>query len=230
MIEYSDFSELKTVKLYYETALKKLESKLKVINDEFDILGNNPIDYIKIRMKSLSSITDKLKRKKLDINANNTFILKDVVGARIICDFIDDVYKVIDKIKTEKDIVILEEKDYIRKPKESGYRGYHIIICIPITIDGIKKNINAEIQIRTKAMDFWASSEHKLNYKKLGLSLADKLELKKLADEVWNMDIIMNSLEKKVLINNDLIFGKVNRGINIDIIRELLNWRMQNEI
>lgn len=223
-----DFKKFCKVKLYYESALKELETKLNIINSEFSALSSvNPINHIKTRMKSLPSIIDKLKRKNLKLNIENTFILGDIVGARIVCNFIDDVYRVIDKLKTNKDINIIEEKDYIKTPKSSGYRGYHIIISIPITINGIRKNIKTEIQIRTCAMDFWASSEHRLNYKKVGLSNSDKEELKKLSNDIWEVDQKMNLMAKKKLDNEKISYSDT---INISAIKEIVNWRKQNEI
>ena len=150
-----------------------------------------------------------------------------MVGARIVCNFIDDVYNVIDKLKINKGINIIEEKDYIKNPKNSGYRGYHIIISLPITINGISRDINAEIQIRTCAMDFWASSEHRLNYKKIGLSNSDKEELKKLSNDIWEVDQKLNLMDKKKLDNEKISYSD---NININAIKEIVNWRKQNEL
>lgn len=223
-----DLKKFYKVKLYYESALKELETKLNIINSEFAALSSiNPINHIKTRIKSLASIIDKLKRKNMEVNIENTFILGDVVGARIVCNFIDDVYNVIDKLKINKGINIIEEKDYIKNPKNSGYRGYHIIISLPITINGISKDINAEIQIRTCAMDFWASSEHRLNYKKIGLSNSDKEELKKLSNDIWEVDQKLNLMAKKKLDNEKISYSD---NINISAIKEIVNWRKQNEI
>ena len=229
--EYAKLKKFEKIKLYYDSALKELETKLNIINEEYDALSNNnPINHIKIRMKSISSIVDKLERKHLDINIDNTFKLTDIVGARIVCNFIDDVYDVVNRLKEDNQINIIEEIDYIKKPKNSGYRGYHIIVLVPITINGLEKNIKAEIQVRTNAMDFWASSEHKLNYKKTGLSTIEKKELRRIANDAWKSDVAMNKMNKKHCVKDDISLEKINKVINTNMIKEVINWRKMNEV
>lgn len=224
-----DLEKISKVKLYYDSAHQELTTKLNIINTEFNTLYSiNPINHIKTRIKSLPSIIDKLKRKKLEININNTFTLTDVVAARIVCNFVDDIYQVIEKIKNNHYFNIIEEKDYITTPKNSGYRGYHLIIEIPVTINNIKKIIKCEIQLRTTAMDFWASSEHTLNYKKVGITAKDKLELKRISDELWHIDIIMNMLAKKNKPRLEL--EKNHRDIDANEIKSYVKWRKQNEL
>lgn len=126
--------------VYYESAMKQLKTYIDMINDEFTTMEQeNPINYVKTRIKSADSILDKLIRKNMNITKIEE--LSDIVGARIVVDFIDNIYVVLDKIKSNKNIKIIEEKDYIKKPKSSGYRGYHIIIEIPIYVEGNGKNI-----------------------------------------------------------------------------------------
>jgi len=195
--------------LYYETARKQLETHINTINDEFQMIDNyNPINHIKSRIKTADSIVGKLKRKKLSINMENVSKLNDIVGARIIVDFIENIYEVADRIKSNSTINVIEEKDYIKNPKKSGYRGYHIIVSIPISIRGNKKEINCEIQIRTTAMDFWATNEHKLNYKSKKHTKDYQNKWIDAANKVWDIDLFMNELylenisSKEIFENN----------------------------
>lgn len=223
-VRYKKLEEFGTVRLYYEAALKELETKLNIINDEFNMLkGINPINHIKSRMKSVFSVVEKLERKGLEVNVDNTFLLTDIVGARIVCNFIDDIYTVIEKIKSNKVINIVCEKDYINNPKKSGYRGYHIIVAIPITINDVGKDIYAEIQIRTSAMDFWASSEHRLNYKKKGLGDNDKEELKRLSNSLWDIDVSMNEMSRKNLVSGHVDISAKIKKIQGGMRKEILS-------
>ena len=184
--------------LYYESAMKQLNTYIEIMEDEFATLYEiSPINHVFTRIKTPESIAEKIKRKKLPLNIDGIESLSDIVGARIICDFVDNIYTVIDSIKNNQNIKVIKEKDYITNPKESGYRGYHMIIEIPISIGGILKNIKAEIQIRTLAMDLWAENEHKLNYKKKLINDSTKQKLKENADIIWNVDLSMNDLFKK---------------------------------
>ena len=199
-------------KLYYEAALKVLETQLDIIKSEFSIGTKEPINYIKTRLKGLSSILEKLYRKNINISIENIEKLNDIVGGRVVCNFLDDVYDVIECIKKNENLRVIKEKDFINNPKKSGYRGYHIIVVIPISIDGITKDIPAEIQIRTTAMDFWASNEHKLNYKSDKSSLLAKKQLLDTAESLWNMDVTMNNIykENKQKDDENLLLKKIN--------------------
>lgn len=225
--DYSNLKEFREMTLYYNFALKKLETELNIINQEFSSFNEtNPINHLKTRIKSITSIVEKLKSRNMEVNIENTFKLNDVVGARIVCNFVDDIYEVLAKIKTNGYLNIIEEKDYIKRPKPSGYRGYHLIIIIPITINNVKKDIKAEIQLRTTAMDFWASSEHKLNYKSTCMTNKDKKELKKSANEVWKIDLAMNKLAKK---QRNLVQLKPV-DTKAKILSSLMNRRIENEV
>ena len=180
--------------LFYETARKQLETHINTINNEFEVLEDyNPINHIKTRVKTIDSIIGKLKRKNLAITKENTEKLTDIVGARIIVDFLENVYEIADKIRNNN-FSIIEERDYIKNPKASGYRGYHIIVSIPVSIGGVLKNIKCEIQIRTSAMDFWATNEHKLNYKSKNDKSIHKEKWIDAARKVWDLDTTMNEL------------------------------------
>lgn len=227
MKEQLNLKEFSKLTLYYTSALKQLETELNIINQEFEVLSdNNPINHIKTRIKTIASIVEKLKRKDMDISVENMFELGDVVGARVVCNFIDDIYVVLDRIKQNKMLNIIEEKDYIKNPKVSGYRGYHIILSMPIVINGDRKDIKVEIQLRTTAMDFWASSEHRLNYKAEGISLEDQEELKNAAEEVWHIDLSMNDLAKKQ--RNSL--KTESNDMRLKIIDSFMNRRANDEV
>lgn len=207
--------------LYYETAKRQLETYITAINNEFEVIEDyNPINHITTRIKSIESIVGKLKRKNSTISLENAEKLTDIVGARIIVDFIENIYEIINKIKANKNIEIVEERDYITKPKVSGYRAYHLIVLIPVSIDGINKNIYCEIQIRTIAMDFWATNEHKLNYKTNNHDLSYQKKWQETAKKVWDLDKSMNELflEKK---KNDIKLDKNQLNIGLSFLKSI---------
>lgn len=154
--------------MQYQCAMLEVKIKLDVLNAELSNQDSrNPFESIKCRIKSPSSIFEKLKRKNLEISIDSIEKnLYDVAGIRVICSFPDDIYKLADCLAQQDDIEILERKDYIRNPKPNGYRSLHLIVQIPIFLTNEKKNMKVEVQFRTIAMDFWASLEHKLKYKK----------------------------------------------------------------
>ena len=162
-----DNEKYENMMFYYNSALKLLENELNILFYENNLkTGYNPIEHIKSRIKSKSSIIQKLHKKNLDLNCYNIIeSIHDVVGIRIICSFYTDIPLIIDMIKNDKNINIVEEKDYIKNPKDSGYMSYHLIITFASPTTTGPKDIKAEIQIRTVAMDFWSSIDHKMQYK-----------------------------------------------------------------
>ncbi len=153
--------------MVYESAIKQIETKLDILNKENKVSGRrNPIETVKSRIKTPQSIVGKLEKKGLPITfesmAKN---LNDIAGVRVICPYISDIYKVRDILLKQPDITLIEEKDYIKEPKESGYRSLHIVIEIPVYLSESTHKVKVEIQLRTIAMDFWASLEHELHYK-----------------------------------------------------------------
>lgn len=162
---------------YYRCAILEVETKLKVLNEQFSLeKERNPIESIKSRVKSLSSIMEKLDRKDLEFNVSAlTEDLKDIAGVRVICSFVDDIYMIAECLGKQDDINVIEVKDYIKEPKGNGYRSLHMIIEIPIFLQQGKQTMKVEIQLRTIAMEFWANLEHKLRYKK---NLSEELERK----------------------------------------------------
>lgn len=160
--------EFLTFVSYYRCALMEIETKLNVLKEEFTLCHDrNPINGISSRIKSLSSIMEKLKRKGLKPNFSAAEKnLNDIAGVRVCCMFIDDVYMLAEAILNQDDITLVEKRDYIANPKSNGYRSLHLIVSVPIFLSNEKRSVKVEIQFRTIAMDFWASVEHQLRYKK----------------------------------------------------------------
>ncbi|MDR0554519.1 MAG: GTP pyrophosphokinase family protein [Treponema sp.] len=190
---------------YYYSALNIIEAKLKVLKEKFSFKHErNPIDTIKTRIKDFESIRRKLCRLGFFTSVDPASIEKiidenihDVAGIRVICPFIDDVYLLEDSLLRQDDIAFLERKDYIAKPKESGYRSLHLIIETPVCLQNEKKYIKVEIQLRTVAMDFWASLEHRLLYKKdIGIETVKTIsaELRECAETNALLDMKMQSI------------------------------------
>lgn len=186
---------------YYRCALMEIETKFKVLNEEFSLEHDrNPISSIKSRIKSFDSITEKVERKELpfDVDAVEKYI-NDVAGIRVICTFPEDVYLLADALLKQDDIMLIRRKDYIAKPKENGYRSLHLIVAVPIYLAHEKRLMKVEIQLRTLAMDFWASLEHQLRYKKdfeFTEEMADELKL--CAEQSAALDLRMEALRKLV--------------------------------
>ena len=191
---------------YYKCAIMEIETKFKVLNEQFSLrYDENPIEAIKSRLKSPDSIMKKLKKKELPFTTEaieeNIF---DIAGIRIICSFEQDIYKMAKLLLQQDDVTLVEQKDYIKNPKESGYRSLHLIVEIPIFLEDEKRTMKVEVQLRTIAMDFWASLEHKMRYKKdLKPELLEELakELtecsEKCADLDHRMEAIKNKIERK---------------------------------
>ena len=189
---------------YYRCAMMEIETKLNVLNEEFSWeMDHNPISSIKKRLKSMPSIIGKLERKGHPLSMENIEEhLMDVAGVRVICSFPEDVYAMRDALIRQDDVVLLEEKDYIKNSKPNGYRSLHLIVGIPIFLAKEKKMMKVEVQLRTIAMDFWASLEHQLRYKKnsdFTMEMAEELtECARIsADLDLRMDAIRKSVEKQ---------------------------------
>lgn len=185
----------------YRFAIMEIETRLKVLNEEFSReYKRNPFESIKSRLKSPESIYEKLERKGYPITVDNIREhLTDVAGLRVICSFPDDIYRLADLVTRQDDILLLRKKDYIKNPKPNGYRSLHLILSVPIFLSNEKKYMKAEVQFRTIAMDFWASLEHKLKYKK-DVNDADKIvaQLKACADSIEMLDYQMQDLRNKI--------------------------------
>lgn len=153
---------------YYRCAIMEIETKFKVLSEQFSLkYDRNPIETIKSRLKSQDSILKKMGRKGIPVTLENMEReIDDIAGVRVICSFVEDVYMLAGCLLQQDDITLLEKKDYIRYPKDSGYRSLHLIVQVPIFLQNEKRQMKVEVQIRTLAMDLWASQEHKLRYKK----------------------------------------------------------------
>lgn len=186
---------------YYSCAMMEIETKFKVLNKEFSLrFDRQPISSIKSRLKNPISIRNKMLVNNYPLSVESIERnLNDVAGIRVICSFVNDVYMLAEALKKQDDIQIIEEKDYIAYPKENGYRSLHLIVAVPIFLQQEKRVMRAEIQLRTIAMDSWASLEHQLRYKKeFDFSVDMAEELKKCADLSADLDNRMNALRKKV--------------------------------
>ncbi|MBU3160407.1 GTP pyrophosphokinase family protein [Clostridium frigoris] len=193
--------ELEELIMIYSCAIKEVSTKLEILDYEFKIRGKrNPIEYMKSRVKSPRSIMDKLIRKNLEPTikvARKKF--DDIAGIRVVCSFVSDIYKIADMLKRQEDITLIEEKDYIENPKPNGYRSLHMVLEIPIFFSDHVEPIRVEVQIRTIAMDFWASLEHKLYYKKgEDTAIHIKNDLKDCADIIAATDMKMQNIEIEV--------------------------------
>lgn len=166
-MELERSKEYQEMMLKYEFAKKKVETDLEILLREYAFKeGYNPVEHIKSRIKSFERIVAKLNRKEKEITVPNILsYVSDVVGVRIVCSFIKDVYTIVDIIRSTGEFILKDEKDYIEEPKESGYRSYHMIVLVPIHLENRTEYIPVEIQIRTIAMDCWASLDHKLRYR-----------------------------------------------------------------
>lgn len=193
--------------MMYSCAIKEVKTKLQVLNDELSITRQrNPIEFIKSRIKQPVSIASKLKKKGCPVTVEATMEnLSDVAGVRVICAFIDDIYKVADMLTAQDDIELIKRKDYIKNPKMNGYRSLHLIVEVPVFFSDHKEHMRVEVQIRTIAMDFWASLEHQLKYKK-DIEDAETImyELRACADVINRTDYHMQSLRDRIVENTEI--------------------------
>ncbi|WWR16156.1 GTP pyrophosphokinase family protein [Lachnospiraceae bacterium JLR.KK008] len=201
----SEIDSWKEVTLIYHSALKEIGTKLEILNDEFQHVHRyNPIEHIKSRLKAPESIVKKLKRHGYESTIENMVrYVNDIAGVRVICSFTSDIYRIAEILSNQSDIKVLSVKDYIKTPKPSGYRSYHMIVSVPIFLSDKSADAKVEIQIRTVAMDFWASLEHKINYKFEGNApVFIKNELIECSKIISELDDRMLSLNDQVLQYN----------------------------
>lgn len=197
----SDIDNWKEVMLIYSSALKQISTKLEILNDEFQHVHRyNPIEHIKSRVKTPESIVKKLKKHGYESTIQNMIeYVNDIAGIRVICSFTSDIYQIAEMIRNQSDIKVISIKDYIVNPKKSGYKSYHMLVTIPVYLSDRIVDTKVEIQIRTVAMDFWASLEHKINYKFEG-NAPDHIrnELVECARMVSELDERMLSLNEEI--------------------------------
>ena len=190
-----------TLMAYYRCAIMEIETKFNVLNEEFSLqYDRNPINGMKSRLKSVPSIADKLARKSLPLSVDSIEEnLNDIAGVRVVCSFPDDVYMLAEALLKQDDITLIEKKDYIAHPKDNGYRSLHLIVGVPIFLAREKRIMKVEIQLRTIAMDSWASLEHQLRYKK-NLTFTDHM-----ADELLHCAKLSSELDARMDALRELV-------------------------
>jgi len=191
----------KEVIFVYTSALKEIGTKLEILNDEFQhVHSYNPIEHIKSRLKTSESIVKKLRKNGYESTIENMVsFINDIAGVRVICSFTSDIYRIAEMLGNQSDIKIVSIKDYIKNPKPSGYKSYHMIVTVPIFLSDRIIDVKVEVQIRTVAMDFWASLEHKIHYKFEGNAPEYiKEELIECARMVSDLDARMLSLNEAI--------------------------------
>lgn len=195
--------QMQQMMMLYESGIREIKTKLDILSDESRISGKpSPIDAIKSRIKSPRSIIGKLKRRGFPISLQSMIDnLNDIGGIRVICPFIEDIYTVADMLMRQDDLTLIEKKDYIANPKPNGYRSLHLILEVPIFLAERTQPVRIELQIRTMAMDFWASLEHQLHYKKQGDVDEEEIvrELKECAETIHETDLKMQSIYEKIM-------------------------------
>ena len=207
--EFIDFVQenlkpVNTMMAYYQCAIMEVETKFNVLNEEFSLeYDRNPIETIKTRLKSTESIIKKLVRRNFPLTVDSIEAnLNDIAGVRVVCSFLEDIYLLADCLLQQDDVKLIQVKDYIKNPKPNGYRSLHLIIEIPIFLKDEKKDMRVEVQLRTIAMDFWASLDHKLSYKKDIPEEEAKLlrqELLECAQISADLDVRMGEIKNRIV-------------------------------
>lgn len=213
MVEYRELL------MIYNCAIKEVKTKFDVLNAEFSVrYQRNPISSVKARLKQTNSIIEKLARKKLAFTLKNieTYI-NDVAGIRVICSYVDDIYKIVDSLLKQDDITLIKRKDYIANPKPNGYRSLHLIVSLPVFFAEDKKQVKVEVQIRTIAMDFWASLEHQLKYKR------DVANHQDIVDQLKDCSEVISATEEKMLDIRKQIQEASDAPTEEDILLEKLS-------
>lgn len=185
----------------YQSATREISTKLEILNDEFQFIHKrNPIHNMQSRIKSIESIFEKLNRKGFEISIESAKEnLTDIAGIRVVCNYIDDIYMIAKTLKMQDDITIIRETDYIKNPKPNGYRSLHLVVTVPVFFSDRKEVVPVEIQIRTIAMDFWASLEHQLRYKTVDdIPPSVAIELQECADNIAKTDLKMQDIYKTI--------------------------------
>lgn len=199
--------DYKEMRMRYSCAIKEVRTKFDVLNSEFNVrYQRNPITSISSRLKSSSSIMRKLDGKNLNFTVKNVENnLFDVAGIRVVCSYVDDIYMLAEALAKQDDITVLKEKDYIKHPKPNGYRSYHMIVSVPVFFSDQTREMAVEVQIRTIAMDFWASLEHQLKYKQEVPNQAEIVRsLTTCAEQIASIDEQMWQVRQQIESSEDL--------------------------
>ena len=211
--QYSNEKDFEKVMFIYDSALKEVETKIEILNNEFKMKSkHNPIEHVTSRLKTPQSIAKKLRHNGKEFTIENIVkYINDIAGIRIICSFKSDIYSIAEAISKQNDVEVLKIKDYVTNPKENGYSSYHMIVSVPIYLVNAVVDTKVEIQIRTIAMDYWASLEQKIYYKFEGNAPKEiRKELKECADLVSYLD------DKMLSINNEVNNYKINSSVDTD--------------
>ena len=204
----SEVESWEEVILIYRSALKQIATKLEILNDEFQHVHRyNPIEHIKSRLKTSESIVKKLRRQGHESTIHNMVqYVNDIAGIRVICSFTSDIYRIAEMITNQGDIKVISVKDYLVNPKPSGYKSYHLLVSVPVYLSDRIVDTKVEIQIRTVAMDFWASLEHKIHYKFEG-KVPEGIE-----NELIECAKMISELDAKMLLLNDEVSTSISIG------------------
>lgn len=216
----STIIQYKELMMMYNCALKQIRTKFEILNTEFNVrYQRNPINSINTRQKRPTSILEKMKRNRIPLSVENIESrINDVAGIRVICTYVDDIYVISQALVNQEDVELIEQKDYIANPKPNGYRSMHLIIAVPVFFADHMRHIKVEVQIRTIAMDFWATLEHQLKYKDQAAGGEEIVEeLKECSDIIAETDSKMLHIRKKIEENSgnktdeDILFDKIRR-------------------
>lgn len=207
---FEESSQFEELMMMYDCAIRQVQTKLEILDEEFSVrYRRNPISSIESRVKSPMSIYRKLRKRDQEISVKSIMRnLNDVAGVRVICNFIDDIYDIARMLGRQDDLKVISIKDYIKSPKENGYRSYHMIVEIPVYFSRTTRYLRVEIQIRTIAMNFWASLEHQIRYKKtlpgdVDLEAISK-ELRECADSISETDRRMLGIKNRLAMCEDM--------------------------
>jgi len=212
--------EYKELMMMYTCAMKTIKTKFDVLNAEFKVrYQRNPIKFIDTRLKRTTSVMEKMERNNIAFSLENIEAhIHDVAGVRVICSYLDDIYVIAKALTEQDDVTFIAQKDYIENPKPNGYRSMHLIVSIPVFFSEQIKHLKVEVQIRTIAMDFWASLEHQLKYKQENPNGAEiAAELKECSEVISNTDTRMLEIRKKIEINSgkptedEVLFEKLRK-------------------
>lgn len=197
----TNFGQIKEMTMLYSCAMREICTKLENLSQEFELnKSRNPIQHITHRLKKTDSIRNKMIQKNLPLEYETMRDeITDIGGIRVICSYINDIYDIANMLKQQDDLLIVREKDYIANPKPNGYRSYHLIVAIPIFLSSEKQIIPVEIQMRTIAMDFWASLEHQLRYKtEAEVSDSTRMRLTNIAESIFHADLEMQQIYEEI--------------------------------
>jgi len=195
-----EFMKLVQARHLYQAAIKEVSTKLEILDDEFKARNDyNPIHHMECRVKSVKSTMEKINRKGFDLCAESMSKITDIAGIRVICNYIDDIYKIAELLLKQSDIELVREKDYIEDPKKNGYRSLHLVVLVPVFLSDKVEKVPVELQIRTVVMDAWASLEHELKYKREEtISKTAVKSLKQCAEEMAAVDARMQKIHREL--------------------------------